>query len=207
MATPHVTGVAALLKAQDPSLDWRGIKNLILAGGDNVTSLTNTITQKRLNAFSALTCTNSNVASRLRPIGDSISGSVGTPIDLSALNIDCASPNGNVEVSVTPGGEIVTLVDDGLGSDQAAGDGIYSSEWTPSATGVYTLTFPGGDLLTVNVAAPVISISPSSLDFGGVNVGGSSNRSITVRNVGGGVLTGNATANAPFALYLAVLTV
>ena len=55
MATPHVTGVAALLQAHDPSLDWRGIKNLILAGGDNVASLTNTITQKRLNAFSALT--------------------------------------------------------------------------------------------------------------------------------------------------------
>ena len=102
--------------------------------------------------------------------------------------------------SVNPGGEIVTLVDDGLGSDQAAGDGIYSGEWTPPATGVYTLTFPGGDLLTVNVAAPLISVSPSSLDFGGVNVGGSSNRTITVQNVGGGVLTGNATTNAPFTI-------
>ncbi len=27
MATPHVTGVAALLKAQDPSRDWTSIKN------------------------------------------------------------------------------------------------------------------------------------------------------------------------------------
>ena len=200
MATPHVTGVAALLQAHDPSLDWRGIKNLILAGGDNVTSLTNTITKKRLNAFGALTCANSNVASRLRPIADSVSGSVGAPIDLSVLNINCANPNGNVDVSVNPGGEIVTLVDDGLGSDQSAGDGIYSGEWAPPATGVYTLTFPGGDLLTVNVAAPMISISPSSLDFGGVNVGGSSSRSITVQNVGGGVLTGNATTTVPFAI-------
>ena len=143
---------------------WTGeaSKIFILAGGDNVTSLTNTITQKRLNAFGALTCTNSNVASRIRPIGDSVSGSVGAPIDLSALNINCANPNGNVDISVNPGGEIVTLVDDGLGSDQAAGDGIYSGEWTPPATGVYTLTFPGGDLLTVNVAAPLISVSPSS---------------------------------------------
>jgi thermitase len=200
MATPQVTGVAALLKAQDPSWDWRTIKNLILAGGENVASMTNTIAQKRLSAFGALTCSNSTVFSRLRPIGDAITGSVGTPIDLSALNIDCASPNGNIEVSVSPGGEIVTLVDDGLGSDQAAGDGVYSGEWTPPATGIYTLTFPAGDLLTINVAAPVISISPSSLDFGAVNVGGSSNRSITVRNAGGGVLTGNATANAPFTI-------
>ncbi len=200
MATPHVTGVAALLQAHDPSLDWRSIKNLILAGGDNVTSLTNTITQKRLNAFSALTCTNSNVVSRLRPIGDSISGSVGAPIDLSVLNINCANPNGNVDVSVNPGGEIVTLVDDGLGSDQAAGDGIYSGEWTPLATGVYTLTFPGGDLLTVNVATPLISVSPSSINFGGINVGGTTDRSFTVKNVGGGVLTGNATTTMPFTI-------
>src|SRR5947207_624166 len=50
MATPHVTGVAALLKAQDPERDWRAIKNLILAGGDTISSLANTITAKRLNA-------------------------------------------------------------------------------------------------------------------------------------------------------------
>jgi thermitase len=80
MATPQVTGVAALLQAYDPSLDWRSIKNLILAGGDSVGSLTNTITQKRLNAFSALTCANSTIFSRLRPIGNSINGSVGVPV-------------------------------------------------------------------------------------------------------------------------------
>jgi subtilisin family serine protease len=37
MATPHVTGVAALLKAQDGTRDWRAIRNLILAVG--ITSL------------------------------------------------------------------------------------------------------------------------------------------------------------------------
>ena len=50
MATPHVTGVAALLAAQDPTRDWRVIKNLILAGGDTLPSLVNTITQKRPGA-------------------------------------------------------------------------------------------------------------------------------------------------------------
>jgi subtilisin family serine protease len=200
MATPHVTGVAALLQAGDPSLDWRSMKNLILAGGDNLASLANTITQKRINAFSTLTCTNSIVASRLRPIGNSVSGSVGTPIDLAALNINCANPNGNIDIMIDPVGEIVTLLDDGLSSDQVAADGIYSGQWTPSATGVYTLTFPWGEVLTVNVAMPVISVSPNSVNFGGVNVGGSADRTFTVQNVGGGVLTGNATTNAPFAI-------
>src|SRR5207253_4024555 len=51
MATPHVTGVAALLKAQNPTLDWRAIKNLLLAGGDSLLALSQTITGKRLNAY------------------------------------------------------------------------------------------------------------------------------------------------------------
>src|SRR6266567_7960763 len=95
MATPHVTGVAALLKAQDGTRDWRAIRNLILAGGDNKSSLSNTVTQKRLNAFGSLNCTNSTILSRLRPIGNVVTTSAGTPIDLAVLSINCAAPNGS----------------------------------------------------------------------------------------------------------------
>jgi subtilisin family serine protease len=154
MATPHVTGVAALLKAQDPSRDWKAIKNLLLAGGDNLSALaTKTVTGKRLNAYGSLTCSNSVVLSRLRPISDLIATSVSGPIDLAALHINCDSPNGSVQIPVDPGGDAVTLVDDGANPDQVAGDGIYSGRWTPSATGVYTLGFPGSD----NVVAQVLS--------------------------------------------------
>ncbi len=146
MATPHVTGVAALLKAQDSSRDWKAIKNLILAGGNNISALNNTITQKRLNANGALTCSNSTVRSRITPIGTTITGGFGTPIDLAALHINCASPNGNVTVTVNPGGETITLLDDGQVSDQTAGDGIYSGQFTPSAAGTFTLSFPDGDI-------------------------------------------------------------
>ena len=85
-------------------------------------------------------------------------------------------------------------------ADQAAGDGIYSGQWTPSAPGTYTLTFPGNDKVTVNVANPTISVTPSSLDFGGVGVGGSIDKTITVKNTGGGILAGSATANAPYSI-------
>src|SRR2546425_9759810 len=145
MATPHVTGVAALLQAQDPSRDWKAIKNLILAGGDTLPALGNTITRKRLNARGALSCSNSPVLSRLLPLGSSITGAVGTSIDLAVLNINCASPNGNLVVGVEPGGQSVTLVDDGLGPDRAGGDGVYSGRWPPSTAGTYTLPFPTGD--------------------------------------------------------------
>src|SRR6185436_471319 len=66
MATPHVTGVAALLEAQSPARDWRTIRNLILAGGDTVEPLT--ITGRRLNAFGSLQCAGAVVLSRLEPL-------------------------------------------------------------------------------------------------------------------------------------------
>jgi subtilisin family serine protease len=151
MATPFVAGVTALLKASNPTLDWRAIKNLILAGGDNVSSLAGkTVTEKRLNANGSLTCTNSVVSSRLQPVGDQTTTAVGDPLALAALNINCAQPNGEMQVSVNGGESVVTLQDVGSGSDQAEGDGIYSGQFIASALGTYTLGFPGGDTVTVN---------------------------------------------------------
>jgi subtilisin family serine protease len=149
MAAPHVAGVAALLKAQDPARDWRALKNLILAGGDP--TLKETITGRRLNAFGALTCTNALVRQRLRPTQDEMVAAVGAPVTLAVLHINCAHPNGNVTVVVSPGGESVLLQDDGQGFDQVAGDGIYSGQWTPHVGGLYTLEFPDGDRVTVRV--------------------------------------------------------
>jgi hypothetical protein len=158
-ATAFVTGVAALLKARNPNWDWRAIKNLILTAGDNDPALRNilndTITGKRLNAYGAMTCLNSHVQRRFRPVGSGWAApniAMGSRIGLSMLNINCASPAGPPgPVIVQPGNLAIPLLDDGKGPDLAAGDGLYSALWAPPQPGYYTLTFPGGDRWPVSV--------------------------------------------------------
>jgi len=55
MATPHVAGLAALLKSYNPSLTWLDIKNLILNNGDKIpTAEGKLLTGSRINAYKAL---------------------------------------------------------------------------------------------------------------------------------------------------------
>ena len=151
MSTPHVSGAAALLKSQDPNRDWKAIKNLILAGGDNVSSMSETITGKRLNLYGSMTCAGSTLQKRLRPVRDTVAASVGGSVDLEVLNINCALPNGELDVSVAPTGETFRLFDDGAEPDKAAGDGIYSGRWLAPAFGSYTLVLPNGENVSVQV--------------------------------------------------------
>ena len=157
MAAPHVAGVAALLKAKTPTLHWWEIKNRILAGAEpNVALANKTISGRRLYAPGALTCSQSVVRSRLKPIGESVTAVTGAPIALSALSINCAASYGEVKVTVNPGGTVVTLRDDGQGEDLVARDGTFSGQWTPTSGGEFTLTFFGNDSVTMNVT-PVYS--------------------------------------------------
>ncbi len=55
MATPHVAGLAALLKSYNPSLTWLDIKNLILNNGDKIPSAEGKLVSgSRINAYKAL---------------------------------------------------------------------------------------------------------------------------------------------------------
>lgn len=140
MAAPHVTGVAALLKAQDQTRDWRAIKNLILSGGDNDPVAGPTITGLRLNAHGSLTCSQKGILSRLRPVGDVPVATFGQPVLIAVLGTNCDAPVGGVTATINRGNTMLTLKDDGMTPDQAAGDGIYSAFFNPSSTGLYNVT-------------------------------------------------------------------
>ncbi len=212
MAAAHVTGAAVLLKAQNPSRDWRAIKNLLLAGGDfgqcPFQTLDSLITARRLDLYGSLTCSNSTVIRRLRPYGidDPIEEStvrlaVGRPLLLSMLHIRCDQPNGDVSVTVNPGGEQIILRDDGNGADVAAGDGIYSAQWVPTSGGTFDLSFSNGDLVRVEVdphlkpGFPVTTLHLPGSSFVGPkihtlvgNIDGDPNQEIIVSGLSAGPL-------------------
>jgi subtilisin family serine protease len=170
MATPHVTGVAALLKAYNSGLTWIPIRNRILAGGENIPSLAgNTITGKRLNAYTALTCSNSVAVARVQPVGSVVAAGAGSPVSLQALQFNCGTPQSvtvNVHRDSNPPATLspVTLTD-------ASGTGVYSAQWSPPDYGSYTLTFPNSDTVTfpngdaVRVDVPHPYGPPSSASY------------------------------------------
>ncbi len=162
MAAPHVTGLVALLKAQDPSRNWITIKNLIISSGTPVAALSGLTTSgRRVRAWDnnnrgALTCSNQTTAAVVYPQTSNSTKIAGTQLGLAVLNINCAAGAGTVSVTTSGPTSVgtVTLQDDGLGFDQVAGDGIYSGYWTaPATTGTYTLTFANGQTQTVSVIA------------------------------------------------------
>jgi hypothetical protein len=164
MATPHVTGLTGLIKAKYPDADWRTIKNLILSSGDDVPSLADkTITGKRINAYSTLSCTDSRVLSAIQYPK---TFTVGTPATLSALSINCGSPTGPVTVTLS-GGEVFILSDDGAAPDLAAGDGIFTATFTPvRSSESFVFLSPAG---SETIAAP-LAITTTSLPAATRNV-------------------------------------
>jgi hypothetical protein len=155
MATPHVTGVIALLNAQDPTRDWRQLKNLVLAGAVSSTAAQGkTLTDKRLRASDtsgkgSLTCNNQVFLRRVRPIPTTASVTVQEPMQLVAYHINCGEPAGALTVTVTPGNGTFLLQDNGQHGDEVAGDGMYTGSFEPDVPGTYTLTLPDGEPLTV----------------------------------------------------------
>src|SRR5204862_5173228 len=100
MATPHVTGAAALAKAAFPSASAVGLKALLLSTVDPKPTLaTNTSSGGRLNIGNAVAC-NATPQVWIDAPGPGFQVDVGTPVSFTALAANCATPSG-VTVTAT----------------------------------------------------------------------------------------------------------
>jgi subtilisin family serine protease len=145
MATPHVTGLVGLLKAQDPNRTARQIKNLILTGAvSSPATLGNVLTGGRIRADNSLTCVNRTLANRVAPTTASVITGTGTQIPLAYLSITCdAATTTPLAVTVAETGETIPLID-------ATGGGLFAATFTPTRIGTSTLTFPNGDVVSIS---------------------------------------------------------
>jgi subtilisin family serine protease len=145
MATPHVTGLVGLIKAQDPTRTARQIKNLILTGGvPSPSSAGLVLTGRRIRADGSLTCVNRTLANRVAPTSTSVITGVGTAIPLAFLSITCDSATTTPQaVTVAETGETISLVD-------STGGGLFQASFTPTTQGTSTLTFPNGDVVSIS---------------------------------------------------------
>ncbi len=109
MATPHVTGLVALLWGYRPSLTATEVKDSILDNGDNLASLAGkTVTGKRINAFNTL---NEDItAPVITLLGASpVDFFVGDPayIDAGATALD--DVDGDITANIVVGGDVVDI--------------------------------------------------------------------------------------------------
>ena len=127
MAAPHVSGVAALIRALYPSSSLAEVRERILRTAVPVPALSGiTITGARVNAYKALVAapTGQLAMSVLPPEGSALLGGTNVSIFIEVtdtFSVTNATVRGNVI-----GGNTVVFANDGTPPDVTAGDGIYS---------------------------------------------------------------------------------
>ncbi|GIW43874.1 MAG: hypothetical protein KatS3mg077_1156 [Candidatus Binatia bacterium] len=164
-AAAHVTGVAALLAAQDPARTWMETRNLLLAsgapvacGGEPACAL---VTGRILRAWGAngvgaLSCSQQVVVRRLLPVEDTLVRRAGETLALRVLSIECATARPLAPAIVRRVASSATvqvaLRDDGIAPDPVAGDGEFNGVWVvPAAPNRdYDITV-AGETLRVHV--------------------------------------------------------
>ncbi|MBA2642006.1 MAG: putative Ig domain-containing protein, partial [Actinobacteria bacterium] len=134
MATPHVSGVAALGKSLFPGASPYALKALLLGSVDPNASLTGkTRTNGRLNAASAVSCLGEPEVVLEAPVGG-FKASLGEPFEISVIGANCAAPAGLGNVAVTVNGATVAM------SSASPDTGLYAGTFTPTVEGPVTVT-------------------------------------------------------------------
>lgn len=164
MATPHVSGAAAVALAQNPALTAEGVKALLMDTVDPTTELSGlTITGGRLNLNNAVRCeNNSYVLSVLTPKPEfSVLPSLPVQISASARSCGTAITGATITASFDNNDTSVALFDDGAHNDGAANDGVYTGQWLPFTFGPVTITatsqHPNYPVQTTTISGEIIN--------------------------------------------------
>jgi subtilisin family serine protease len=134
MATPHVSGAAALVKAHFPGATPYGTKALLMSSVDTKASLTGRVVANgRLNLFNAVSCANAPKVLLSAP-ANGFGVGIGDRVPVEVIGANCASPAGLGSVSVTVNGAPVAL------SAASPDNALYTGSYTVGAAGTLTVT-------------------------------------------------------------------
>lgn len=163
MATPHVAGLAGIIKAYYPDADYIRIKNLIMAGGIPTPALEGkTISGRRIrgadtDGHGSITCHDQVVRARLSPTLNRLAVPVGAEVHLSAVSINCGDAYGEeILVPMNKAKNGIQLKDNGIDIDSAKNDGTFSTKWIADQPGKYEFLFPGDDKVVITVYDPTL---------------------------------------------------
>lgn len=172
MASPHVAGALAYLWSYNPSYTPTALKNLVMSNGDSIPALNGTtVSGKRLNLFSSLSCEPGEPRLNITQPTEGFSVTSGSQTSIQASISDCGVPvtGEQVNADFSNGESSVALLDNGSGPDLVANDGIYTGNWTPaSPESNLTIEVANNGDLTDSVTGQVISnyiISDTTYDW------------------------------------------
>jgi len=161
MATPHISGIAALILASNPTMSYQALRKLVLFSSDSIPSLSGLVlTGGRVNANNALR--QSGTSLRIFRTMTSFSVSVGETLRLEAMAGLYADPVPGINVVATfsNGSPSLALRDDGVAPDTVADDGMFAGSWIAGEVGSVVITFvasaPGLSSATTAVSGGVI---------------------------------------------------
>ena len=189
MATPQVSGAAALIWAADPSLTYSEVKTLLFDSVDPLASLSGiTTTGGRLNAFAALPGPRALLSATSLDFGNVPLGTGST----KTLEVTVSNPGTGLltigSVVVTPGTFTVSNAPTSLaiGASQTMTVTFDPDEGNPGTTaGTLTVNHDGAagsDVVTLT-GDGTIPVSASGVNFGNVKSGAT--QSITLDNPAG----------------------
>ncbi|GCA70259.1 thermophilic serine proteinase [Microcystis aeruginosa NIES-2519] len=152
MASPHVTGAAALLWSQNPTWTAQQVKNTLMNTGDSIAALAGkTVSGKRLNVFNALAAANlPSVTVSVSPASVQEDGTTNLVYTFTRTNLNLSSP---LTVNFGASG-IANAVP--VGSDPADYNVLTGSGVTfDPTTKLGTVTFAAGATTATVEVAPI----------------------------------------------------